>query len=277
MSLKNKPDFIVAGFPKCGTTWLYDRLSELPDFEMPNGKELHFFSRHKRYNTDGKLGNTKNFFLLRKVLLRNFGINGFSFFLNYCNFFCSNEKLYLKLFKHTSSFTGDITPTYGLLPPSSVVRLKKLLPDVKIIFIIRNPIDRAWSHYRMYLRNNKKDFEKLSEEEIFWFFKRPLMEEYGKYSIAIEKYQKEFPKSNISVNSFDSLTDTPDVFLKEIVSFIGGDESGVDLHCKIDRISNASKKINIPENVKSYLLSFYHDELIWLKNNYPKIYMKWDL
>ncbi|MEL7250859.1 MAG: sulfotransferase domain-containing protein [Bacteroidota bacterium] len=271
----NGPDFIVAGFPKCGTTWLYDRLRELPDFGMPTGKELHFFSRHQQYNLKGETGATRQTLNLRKLLLRNFGIGGVDFFLHYLKFWQSNEQLYLRLFDALTGISGDVTPIYSMLPIESVKRLARLVPETKIVFIMRNPVDRAWSHFRMYLRNNGKRFDKLEEEEMHWFFNRPLMRNRGGYREAIEKYQQCFPPENISIHFYDQLRQAPEAFLAEIVGFLGGRKETISEYCTLDAVSNASKQIAIPEQVEEYLRVLNQSELEWTKENFPEQTEAW--
>src|SRR5690554_3490583 len=106
----NKKYFIVPGFPKCGTTWLYDRLNELPDFQMPPHKELHYFNRCKRFKPIAETGRTQSYLMNRKRILRNFGFSGFAFFVNYLNPFKNNDQLYVSFFNKTERISGDITP-----------------------------------------------------------------------------------------------------------------------------------------------------------------------
>ena len=126
------PDFIVIGVQKGGTTSLYNYLIEHPDIYPALHKEIHFFDRNYHrglnwYRANFPLSITKN---IKKIQNKDF-------------------------------VTGEATPDY-LLHDSVSQKIKETIPSTKLIAVLRNPIDRAYSHYNM--RVNTGD-EKLSFEE----------------------------------------------------------------------------------------------------------------
>ena len=133
------PNFMIIGFPKCGTTSLYDYLTQHPQITPPLGKEIDFFDR-----------------------LYERGVNWYRVRFP--------GKAY-NFFKHTASnkkiFTGEATPRY-VFHPLALQRIKKLIPDSKFIILLRNPIDRAYSHYNMNFQNGYeyRTFEDAIEHEV---------------------------------------------------------------------------------------------------------------
>ena len=107
--LRMLPDFVIIGAQKSGTSSLYDFVVQHPAILPAAKKELHYFS----------LGYKKGEYWYR---LR-FPIR-------------ASQKL----------LSGEASPIY-LFYPMVPGRMKKLLPDVKLIVILRNPVDRAYSHY----------------------------------------------------------------------------------------------------------------------------------
>jgi len=85
-------------------------------------------------------------------------------------------------------FTGEATPTY-IYHPHAPKRIKQLLPNVKLIVILRNPIERAFSHYNMSVRHGdeKLDFEEAIKEE-----DERISEEYEKMKINENYYSLKF-------------------------------------------------------------------------------------
>ena len=180
--MKKNIDFVCPGFPKGGTTWLYERLSELPEFSMTPQKEIHWFDRSSKYQSSKNLENTifknrvkdrlKTKWLIKAIshtamkFLR-FDIQGVKFYRKwyFSNF---NNEWYLSLFNYGSGITGDITPTYCLLDDTDVEEMSSVLPKgIKLIFVLRNPVDRAWSHFRMSMRKrNKLKLDNYTEDEI---------------------------------------------------------------------------------------------------------------
>ena len=115
------PDFLVVGAQKSGTTSLFLLLSKHPDIFLPSRKELQFFS---------------------SPLLYPKGLDWYAteFFSD-----CSDAQL-----------AGEISPQY-MYSSEIARRVHSDLPEAKIIAILREPIDRAWSHYQMACRREQED------------------------------------------------------------------------------------------------------------------------
>jgi hypothetical protein len=111
-SLRALPDFLVIGTQKGGTTYLYKVLSEHPDVLPAFKKEVHYFDLHY----DQGEGWYRAYFPLRARL---------------------GER----------TITGEASPYY-LFHPHAPGRAAELLPDAKLIVLLRNPVDRAYSHYQ---------------------------------------------------------------------------------------------------------------------------------
>lgn len=128
-SLRATPDFYIAGTQKGGTTSLFKYLSQHPQFLPPSKKEIHYFE---------KPSNRKKGAIWYK----------------------SHFPLKYKL-KSANAITGEATPfMYAYHVPRLV---HELTPDAKIIFLLRNPIQRAFSHYQHNV--NKHQFESLTFSE----------------------------------------------------------------------------------------------------------------
>lgn len=258
------PDFIVPGFPKCGTTWLYDRLRELPEFDMPPHKELHFFNRDKLYNS-GEAGSTQSYLKNRKRLLRNFGYKGLPFMLQYIKVYEKNEVTYKNLFNQKDGLSGDITPVYILLNEKGVEKMSHHLNGVKIVFILRDPVDRAWSQFRMYMRKN--NLTEIDAKEAIDFFNKDVRRRRGSYASSITNFQKYFTDSQIMVTFYDVLQKEPKTFLENIVQFLGKSSVGISDSAALNQKSNVSKKYDIDESLYKILIKQHKEEYEWLISN----------
>lgn len=130
--LKNTPNLFIIGAPKSGTTTLHSLLEQHPQVFMSEPKEPRFFSRDSEYQ------------------------KGFDWYLDTYFHDSSNHKI-----------LGEATPTYLYLNQKTIPRIKQHLQDspIKFIAILRNPVDRAYSHY-WFNRNTKlKLTESLSFED----------------------------------------------------------------------------------------------------------------
>jgi hypothetical protein len=112
------PDFIIIGAQRCGTTSLYNYLADHPDVASAFMKETHFFDIH------------------------------FSRGLGWyrAHFPSAAYRLLLQLLRHRRLVVGEATPYY-LFYPHAPRRVREAVPDAKLIMLLRNPIDRAYSHY----------------------------------------------------------------------------------------------------------------------------------
>jgi hypothetical protein len=120
------PDFLIVGCQKCGTSSIHHYLAKHPDVWCPDKKEVHFFD----YDFD--LG--KNYY---------------------------EHYFHLKQDNKDKQLFGEATPEY-IFHPYSAERIKQTLPNVKAIVLLRNPVERAFSAWRMGIRQG---WEKLSFED----------------------------------------------------------------------------------------------------------------
>ena len=157
------PSFLGIGAQKAGTTWLYQNLKAHPGVALPPEKELHFFDekRAARGSVLGRiLGKTTEAArwrrqfrrharrVARTASLADVGWLGRYFFGAW------DDAWYGSLFAPASDrTTGEVTPSYAVLDSEQVARARQLIPDARIVFLMRNPIERAWSHAMMEVRN----------------------------------------------------------------------------------------------------------------------------
>lgn len=167
--MNKKSDFVCIGATKAGISWLYDRLNELPNFKMPLHKEIGYFDRNTNWTYEStpleekslkvRIKNLKWFFLALYAVIRH-TISNYKSFVFWKHWYFSNyeDKWYKGLFSK-GYISGDITPSYALLENSDIEKIKMLCPNTKIIYLIRNQIERAWSQYRMMNPDKKSDDE----------------------------------------------------------------------------------------------------------------------
>ncbi len=133
------PDFLCIGAHKAGTTWLYQQLDSHPDFWMPPVKELHYFDQlsrvqraaHPRCKDERDrrfLERLKSLSAEPDIDLENYG----------------------RLFEPKGSlFSGDISPNYSTLSNEVIREIVGYFPNLKVIFLVRDPVERVWSHLSM--------------------------------------------------------------------------------------------------------------------------------
>lgn len=283
---KNIIDFIGIGAQKSGTSWLDERLRELPDFSLTPIKELHYFDRSPIYPSPNMLAKSslksrltgynwaKKAIKFGTLLLKR-DFTTIKWFINW-SFSNIDDKWYLSLFDSMKGLTGEITPCYGILIEKDIAKMYKLVPDAKIILLLRNPVDRAWSHYR-FAKADVADFNIQSEKtaDIIQFMNSDNQTLRSDYFTIINNFTKYYPKQQLLIGFFDAIKDNPEQLLSDIVDFIGGDVSNIPKSSNLLEKNHVSKKIDIPAEIDSFLKEKYRLPIKKLAEIYGGYCQKW--
>ena len=199
------PNFIVIGAAKAGTTALYWYLADHPQVFMTSMKETNFFA----YGLDdkGKL-------LYGDPELHHFPVRSL--------------RQYKLLFEDADDATaiGEASPIY-LECPQAASRIARLIPDAKIICGLRDPVDRAYSDYLMYLRNRERRLEPEADfiPTAAWTQPYSHWMQIGLYHSLLSRYYDVFPSEQIHVFLFDDLRKNSREVMQNIYRFLGVDSS----------------------------------------------------
>ena len=257
--MDNKINFIGIGAHKSGTSWIFERLREIDYFELPPVKEIHYFDRKYKQN---KLHFTKRFpsfkfyFESIKICVLNFNrINWF-----YSWYFKSySDSWYVSLFK-SKKIQGEITPAYSILNIDEIRRLKKVANPEKILFIIRNPIERAWSHYQYLVQRGKKFDKKNLLKEIKSFMLSDEQRKRSNYIEIINKYRNFFQDEDIYILFYDSILNEPEALIKNMMSVFGIKKINL-MNCNFRDVNNSSKKLRIPTEISKLVNELYKKDI----------------
>lgn len=257
------PNFFIAGVCKAGTTSLYHYLKQHPEIYMSPIKEPYFFARdffkhklRKDFAKSLKL-DLKKYFTQRPLKEVHAAL-------------IEKWEDYVKLFEEAKSekAIGEASVGY-LYSQSAPHEIFKRIPEAKIIIVLRNPIERAFSHYLMDVNLGfvKEPFLELLKKELSLKEKKwgtsHLYLEYGLYSKYLSRYLKVFPSCNVKIYLFDDFKKEPKKILKDIFTFLN-----VDPNFKID-ISQKYNKTQIPRIRNSVTAWFLRQ--FWLRAAINKV------
>jgi len=238
------PNFIVIGPGKSGTTWIYNLLKNHPQICVSSAKETLFFE----------------------------------------DFYHKGLDWYSKFFKNCKNKVaiGEVSNTY-IFSSLAAKRIWEFNPKIKLISCLRNPIDRAFSHYLFLLRNAEVNgtFEGV-------LVKRKDLLDRGMYSKHLSKYLKYFPKEQILILLYDDLKYDPKRFAKKIYNFLNVDDGyypensdkkilaaskpRIKLLAKLTKKgAQLTRRIGYPNIVTKFKTSLLPNLLYkqYSKNNYP--------
>jgi hypothetical protein len=197
------PNFIVIGAAKAGTTALYWYFAEHPDVFMSRVKETNYFA----YGVDAS----------GRLLYGDPDIHHFPI---------KTLAGYEQLFAESGNATaiGEVSPLY-LECPQAAGGIRERLPDARIICCLRQPVDRAYSDYLMYLRNRGRRFDPDREltPDSRWARPDSHWMKISRYAEDLSRYYEAFPREQIHVFLFDDLRRNPLRVMGELYRFVGVD------------------------------------------------------
>ncbi|MCB8924450.1 MAG: sulfotransferase [Ardenticatenaceae bacterium] len=237
------PNFLIIGAAKSGTSALYHYIRRHPEIYMSPRKETHFFAFEDSDPGTNGPGDT---------------IPGA----------ITQMDEYLKLFQNVKDekAIGEASPTYIYLPRASE-RIKFHIPDVRMVGILRNPVDRAYSAYMHLIRDGREpisDFGqalRLEEERVrlnwgpIWHYTRG-----GLYFEQVKRYYDLFEKDQLRIYLHEELDQTPELVLKDVFNYLGVSDSWMP------DVSVRPNVSGVPKSAR--LHSFMHS--LFLKPNLVK-------
>lgn len=235
------PNCIIVGTQKAGTTSLYGYLKQHPSVLTSMKKEVHYFD------------------------------------LNYHK----GERWYRSFFPldrttNKGCVTLEASPFY-LMHPHAAKRIHHLLPRAKIIVILRNPVDRAISHYYHEVKYKREtlsineamqaekertgiEWQKIVDDESCREFKSFeslyfLYTRRGIYKEQLERYFQLFKREQVLILDFDNMCTHPDDTLKKTFEFLGLDPTAASIDCSPKNVNPMRK--HVPSDVRQDLENFF--------------------
>lgn len=232
------PNFLCIGAQKAGTSWLYKNLRLHPEVFIPENRYIHYFDRH----------------------------------------FNKSLKSYSDNFKLGENQTkGEVIPGYGLIKCNRIRFVHKIIPELKLIFIIRNPIERAWSHAVMGLVKDKnRKIEDVSEDDFIQHFHSKLSKTKGNYIKIIDNWTKIFPKEALFLAFNDQILESPEVLLKNIFHHIGVSKLSSFEDFNLGERVNKGLKVEASERCMNILKEIHRPQILEIQKRYGSYSLNWE-
>lgn len=231
------PDFLGIGSQKAGTTWLHANLSCHPDLFLTAQKELHYFDWS--YHTR---------------------------LVNYARHFAEAG----------NRVAGEITPGYQLLPANRVRMIKSLCPALRLLFIVRNPIDRAWSQAKMGLGVKRgRSLETVSDDEFIAFFRSKPSVGRGSYTEAIDRWSGIFGAQRLLVFFHDEIARAPEALLRRAFVHLGVTPDVDWTRFPMREVIFRGIELPLPDRFRPILNEIYGAEVEAMARRYPTAVATW--
>lgn len=277
--------FIGIGAQKAGTTWLYDQLRRIPHCSMPYEKEMHYFDRNPRYPSPNTLAIPSPWNRMQDASwrgrvfqhLRSLWRKGdraqLIWYLRYY-FGQYGDRWYLNLLSSATGIRGDITPSYSILNEHDVERMAKLLPGVKLIFLLRDPIERSWSHFRFNIKRGTREAD-FGLAQVEQHLRGPGVQLRGDHLRTLAVYERYFAREDILIGFYDAIVEQPLQLMQGILTHIGGDASWTSHLKDLDHRSNPSPPRAMDPDIHAAFLAAYRPQLEGLSERFGGYATRW--
>lgn len=176
------PNFLCIGFRKSGTTWLYENLHFHPNIYLPPYKNVRYFS----------------------------------------NDYADPLTSYAEHFKDgRGKVKGDFSNNYSFISSRRVHFIHQIMPQLKLIVLLRNPVEREWSEVVHNVTEEGRKIADLSEAQVFAKLEQGTLLKAGGYNAVLDKWLEYFPQNQMFVGLQDDLKQDPQKLLSDIFTFLG--------------------------------------------------------
>jgi hypothetical protein len=172
---------------------------------------------------------------------------------------------------------GDMTPAYAVLPVETIRSVYNAFPDLKLVYTIRNPIDRAWSSAKMALARAEMTLPEASDQWFIDHFNSSGSLARGDYQNCIENWRRVFPDDSLAVFRYEHMTVNPKLFLCEICRHIGVNTNWIDGldDWSLRTPTFQSTPSQIRESLKPELQRLYSDKIKRLSDYLSDDFTNW--
>lgn len=264
------PDFFCIGAQKGGTRWLYDQLLLHPDFWMPPIKELHYFDRRApsrvsvalRERAERDLATTNR--RLARRALRPLDERDIDFLAAYVGmrWWRTDFDAYARLFSGKGELlSGDVTPDYSTLGERMIARIMRRFPKARVVFIARDPVERAWSHLAMHMRNGTVPRD-LDADAVTRLLRRRFVATRSYPTEIVARWRRHVADDRFGLFLFDDLLSDADGLRRRVLAFLGADpdkESG-PIPAAFNRKQDL-EKAELPPEIRRCMARHFAEEL----------------
>ncbi len=280
------------GATKAGTSWLYRYLHDHPDCAMPAVKEAHYWDTFDADDLEKQLA----FYRVRLREMRDAKldaadagrgwqvenldrrINEMKSLVDTLEGDRTNDAAYfgwLTCGRSDALLVGDMTPSYATLSDDAITRMRDAQPAAKFIFLIRDPLDRLWSHIRMQARRQRQAhevYEKKSNNILYRMLNRgheTHILERGDYPKIIRKLRRLIPQGRLLIQFTEDLF-TPQG-LARVCEFLGIAAAKAEVQQPV----HEGPQVVMLDKLRPRALGLLNEHYEWVARNIGPLPQRW--
>lgn len=252
-------------------------------------KEIHYFDQRHRSRSENPYYRSHARKRMRRYgRLRTYrralrpGDSGFVRNLRWdAHFFLRrrNDDWYRGVFRPgPGQVAGEITPAYSTLAPDVVEEVRAINPEMRIIYLMRDPIERSWSSALMSLgKRSGRPVESITDEELMRHFERSSHSLRGDYVRTLEVWEGVFGPDQVFVGFLDEIQNDPADLLLRTYRFLGVADDAAHIPAAVSsRVNPSPSQANaVPERFQIYLARMHLPQLQELSDRFGEPATAW--
>jgi len=272
--MSSYPDFICVGAQKAATSWLYNTLKWTPGVFLPAIKELHYFSRFY-YTQDGCFGQQHR---MDQVRLTREGYKGKKDITKYDKMILAqldylesdqiDDDWYRGIFDFATEqdICGEVCPTYMSIPTRGIRRVMNINPLIRVLVLVRDPVDRIWSYMRMQTTTGASGFDLA--HILSGNVPMELSMQYTDYANSIRRWKSLSGEGRFRAILYDRIKDEPHLVLDQILDFIGAPKTVPNRD--ISKRVYPSNQVSLPPELRAKLFRDLKPQYDFLHSMFPE-------
>mgnify|MGYP002010939366 FL=1 len=260
---------------KAGTTWLYEILKDHPDVKFTPEKEIHYFAN--KVGIENQL-NFRNRTLKLKNVMQKYhngnakyiseNLDEIAWYVKYANKSIIDNEWYISLFDNLpeSKYFADFSNLYCQMDHAGWANVEEVSINNKVIYTLRDPLKRLWSHYKFHHKWVGKEDDVLDDG--IELFKETLSKDWfinnADYAKNLMLLNESIHKDNLMVLYFEDFRDDPQQQADNIADFLNLSPINIDVEVANKKV-NATKNYKMPVEWEEYALEILRPLIATMK------------
>lgn len=222
------PSFLVIGAQKSGTTWLDKNMRVHPQIWLPPEKEIHYFDLPRIpfiFCLFAPRRSERHWVLKRLQRARRKAKANPQHASWYRRSYLAprSDHWYASLFTpENGQIAGEVAPQYAPINAKKIAKIHRLMPSLKIIYLLRNPMERMWSQVAMY-HSEKFGYDGVQTvdmQHLINFIRNSKHLAHSQYTHNLQRWEKYYAPEQIFIGFYEEICETPGQLLKNIFEFL---------------------------------------------------------
>jgi len=273
---------LCVGAQKSGTTWLHAQLKDHPQINFSSVKEIHYFNTlHKNslLLARRKINRLEKLLKNNRMALERYFANlsagkpvnkGIKDLLSPVD-----DNWYIRQFqKNNKKYCADFTPEYALLPDAGFENIKRVCRNNKIIFIMRDPVDRAKSAIRYFFETQNKSIHEASYEQIINLATTDFVIQMSSYELTIRKLDRHFAKEDVLYLFYEDVMQDKQAAINQVTDFLGIDQIQ-NTEEQLEQRVNVTARYDFSDEINEMLKSRLQKTYEFLGGRFTELPEKW--